>query len=330
MTAARPRPRGWLLSAATVAAAIGAALLVLVIAPELQARHTWLAMAASFAPYGWPAWLVAVVLALVACRGRARWMALPLAVGLVAHSFVVLPYLPLSTSVAAGGSELGVLALNLRFGLADLTELASAVDRQDPDIVVLTEVTTHAATAFRGKEWRRRLPHQVGRAGRDFDPATGAGDASGTMVLSRYPLTELARSDDMTFTNLAVRVALPTREVTVVAAHPVNPTYGVEKWVRDGQLLAQLAGDHAGGPLIVAGDLNATAEHLTLRNLVSRLGLTDATRGWAATFPAEAWYPPLLQIDHVLVSKELAVVGQGTVRVRGTDHRGLLVRLVLA
>lgn len=316
---------------AALSALIGTALLSLAVAPELQARSSWLAMAAAFTPYGWLTWLAAVLLALAAARGRTRIVAVPLALGLVAHTLVFRPYLPLPTGALAGTrAELGVLALNLRFGLADLSGLSAAVDAEAPEVVVLTEVTEHDATAFTKAEWRRRLPYQVGRAGRDFDTRTDAGDPSGTVVLSRYPLTELSRSDDMTFTNLAVRVALPEQEVTLVAAHPVNPVYGVDRWIRDGQLLARLAAGHADGPLIVAGDLNATAEHLTLRDLAARAGLTDATSGWTATYPADAWYPPLIQIDHVLVSREFAATAQRTVRVPGTDHLGLYVRLAMA
>lgn len=330
MKAARPRSHRWWLALSVLPALIGASLLVLVVAPELQTRHSWLAMAASFAPYGWLAWLLAAVMALCAARGRTRLGAAALAAGLVVHTGILWPYLPMPASAVAGSRPtLSVLAINLRFGLADLTELSAAVNRFDPDIVVATEVTTRDAEAFRKDAWTRRLPHQAGRPGRDFDHAVAKGDASGTMVLSRYPVSEISPIENMTFTNLSVRVAAGKQDVTLIAAHPVNPVYGTQKWLRDGQLLALEAARSTAGPLIVAGDLNATAEHITLRNLLARARLNEATQGWLATYPANRAYPPLIQIDHILTSDGFSTLDQDTVQIGGTDHLGLFARLAL-
>jgi endonuclease/exonuclease/phosphatase (EEP) superfamily protein YafD len=134
------------------------------------------------------------------------------------------------------------------------------------------------------------------------------------------------------FTNLAVRVAVPDHPFVLIGAHPANPEHGLDRWLRDGQALAELASAHTGEPLVVAGDLNATAEHLTLRELKARAGLTDTATGggWHPTFPANAWYPPLIQIDHVLVSSAFSTTAIETFRVAGTDHSGLMVGLAFS
>lgn len=326
------RGRRFWLPASTVLALVGAALLLLTFVPELQARLNWLAMAASFAPYGWLCWLLAVLLGLAATRRRARLLVLPLGLGLAAHSLVLLPYLPDAPAAAAGQSNLGLLAINLRFGLADLDQLAAEIDRAEPDVVVLTEVTRSNAKVLRRKAWADRLPYRLGTTGRDYGRTTGIGDASGTMVLARVPLTELGRAKETRFTNLAIRVELPEHPFVLVAAHPANPQHGLNPWLRDGQSLARLAAAHAGGPMIIAGDLNATAEHLTLRELESMAGVTDtaAGRGWHPTYPSDRWYPPLIQIDHVLTSKQFTATGFESFKVAGTDHLGLLVRLAVS
>lgn len=287
-------------------------------------------MAASFSPYGLLAWVAALLLLLAGGRGRLRWTAAPVGLGLIAHSLVVLPYLPgTEPAHAARQPTLTVLALNLRFGQADLEQLAAAVDRDRPDVVVLTEVTRSNAKEFEQRTWRDRLPHRLGTAGRDYNRDTGTGDASGTMVLSRLPLTELGRTDGTAFTNLAAELDHEGRRLVLVAAHPANPTRSVRTWLCDGQQLALLAASHVRSPLIVAGDLNATAEHLTLRNLRARTGLVDAAagHGWHPTYPAGRWFPPLIGIDHVLVSEEFTTVGYETVQIEGTDHLGVLARL---
>lgn len=327
----RIRGRRFWLTVSTLSALAGASLLVLAAFPDLQSRHQWLAMAASFVPYGWICWLLAVAFAFYATRNRI--LVAPLLVGLAAHTLLVFPYLPDPDRAVAGQrATLGLLELNLRFGLADLNQLAAQVDRGRPDVVVLTEVT-RADMAILGKRaWLKRLPHRLGTAGKTFDPATDAGSSQGTMVLSRLPLTEVGRTNDTTFTNLAVRVELPEHPFILVAAHPANPERGLDGWLRDGQAVTQLAAAHTDLPLVVAGDLNATAEHLTLRELQARAHVLDTVtgQGWHPTYPADQWYPPLIQIDHVLASAQFSTTSFATFRVAGTDHLGLLVRLVLS
>ncbi|MGC3992945.1 MAG: endonuclease/exonuclease/phosphatase family protein [Propionicimonas sp.] len=337
---ARPGPRGsatpprsirWLLGCVMGFGFVGLALLILVVAPQLQALHMVLAMAASFAPYGAAAWLLSLVLALVAARGRTRLVAAPLALGLALHTGVLAAYLPSAeTPPVAGSTPVSVLALNLRFGLADLDELREDVERSTPDVVVLTEVTRSDAKTLSRTAWTRLLPYQAGTAGTDYQASTGTGDARGTMVLSRYPLSHRDDATGTRFTDFSIRVALPDAPFTLLAAHPANPTHGLESWLGDADAVTALALRHQGGPLVVAGDLNATAEHLTLRELTAKAGLRSMTGGWNPTYPADEWYPPLLQIDHVLASEQVTPTGFRTVRVAGTDHLGLLVDLSIA
>jgi endonuclease/exonuclease/phosphatase (EEP) superfamily protein YafD len=328
-----PKSIRWLLAFAAAFGLLGLMLLVLALAPEAQAGHQWLAMAASFAPYGSIAWGAAVVLALVGARGRTRLVVAPLALGLAWHIGLLAPYLPGPTHKAAGQTEsLTVLELNLHFGQADLTQLAADVDRFRPDVVVLTEVTRSDEKTFKNRSWSRALPYQAGTAGDDYDPAAGTGDARGTLVLSRQPLTQLEVADGTLFSDFAVRLDVSGKHVTLIAAHAANPEHGLDRWLGDGEALTRLALAHGSGPLIVAGDLNATAEHLTLRTLSAKAGLTDTAsgEGWHPTYPADAWYPPLIQIDHVLVSRQFSTTGFQTVRVAGTDHLGLLVTLAFS
>jgi len=324
--------RRWLLWLATPFALIGLGLLLLTVAPELQSRHQWLAMAASFAPYGWIAWLVSVTLAVIGARGRTRLLVTPLALGLAWHTGVLMPYLPAPDHAsAAGPNSWTVLELNLHWGEADLDELADDVERQRPDVLVLAEVTRSDAKTFAHRRWSALLPYRTGTAGDDHQPGAEVGDSRGTMVLSRHPISPLDSAEDTLFSNFAVRLDLPARPVTLIAAHPANPEHGLSRWLADGDSLTRLALAHDTGPLVVAGDLNATAEHLTLRELVAKAGLTDAGagEGWHPTYPADAWYPPLIQIDHVLVSKDFSTIAYRTFRVSGTDHLGVMVTLAL-
>ena len=72
-------------------------------------------------------------------------------------------------------------------------------------------------------------------------------------------------------------------------------------------------------PTVIAGDLNMPA-------LVARryAGLTDLVRG--PTFPASQ---PLVQLDHVLVSRGITVRGSGVLPPAGSDHRPVWARFHL-
>ena len=48
-------------------------------------------------------------------------------------------------------------------------------------------------------------------------------------------------------------------------------------------------------------------------------------RGWPARLPL----PPVLQLDHVLVSPDVQVRSARTIEVPGSDHRGISTQIVL-
>lgn len=89
------------------------------------------------------------------------------------------------------------------------------------------------------------------------------------------------------------------------------------------------------GAQVVAGDFNATRDHRPFRDLLAA-GFSDcadiaAKRPWPGfTWPANRRYPPIMRLDHILVSPGLTVSETRTVQIPGTDHRGVLAVLNLA
>lgn len=112
-----------------------------------------------------------------------------------------------------------------------------------------------------------------------------------------------------------------------------------EAYARRGDEVAEIAAriDTEALPVVVAGDLNSTADNWTYRRL-RRAGLDvgpldggrlDAYRegaglSWGRTYHAER---PLVRIDFVLVDPALEVVSAETRPVRFSDHRPVSVRL---
>ena len=81
------------------------------------------------------------------------------------------------------------------------------------------------------------------------------------------------------------------------------------------------------GAVIVGGDYNSTPDERQFRDLLTD-GYRDAVEqvgaGFAPTFPSDAWYPPLITIDHVLTQRATAASAR-TADIEGSDHRAVLV-----
>ena len=71
-----------------------------------------------------------------------------------------------------------------------------------------------------------------------------------------------------------------------------------------------------------------------MRRLLAETGLRDAAEaagyGWIPTFPSQRWHPPLLSLDHVLISADLGASAVHTQAIEGQEHRALLVVIDLA
>jgi endonuclease/exonuclease/phosphatase (EEP) superfamily protein YafD len=85
------------------------------------------------------------------------------------------------------------------------------------------------------------------------------------------------------------------------------------------------------GPLVVAGDFNASVDHPGMRQLLAT-GLRDAHEvagaGRPVTWPNGRMLPPFVQLDHVLV-RGLDVESADDVRVPGSDHDAVIAHLVV-
>ncbi|HEX6946004.1 MAG TPA: endonuclease/exonuclease/phosphatase family protein [Acidimicrobiia bacterium] len=119
--------------------------------------------------------------------------------------------------------------------------------------------------------------------------------------------------------------------LTVLSSHPNSPTDSVRASIRDEQLefAAGWAEDRE-GPLLVAGDLNATPWSWAFRKLEGA-GLRNSGIGFGiqATYPADG--NPLLRvpIDHVLHSSQLGVRSRELGPALGSDHFPVIVELEL-
>ena len=99
-------------------------------------------------------------------------------------------------------------------------------------------------------------------------------------------------------------------------------------------------GDTVPGPVLVAGDFNATLDHAPVRSLED-LGLRDSAEqldaGLALTWPANGSLsrfgisaPPFAALDHVMTADGLVAVDHVLTGAAGSDHLGVIATLVPA
>jgi endonuclease/exonuclease/phosphatase (EEP) superfamily protein YafD len=166
-------------------------------------------------------------------------------------------------------------------------------------------------------------------------------DATSTTVLIRpelgdYSVIESSLDGSSNTSTVPSAVAMPTSGdgPIIVAAHAVAPRQNyMTQWRSDLQWLAdQCAGDN----VILAGDFNATLDHMTGMGVDGgTLGrchdtASESGNGGVGTWPTDA--PAMLgaPIDHVMATPDWTVSGSVVMRSldgSGSDHRPIVVQL---
>jgi endonuclease/exonuclease/phosphatase (EEP) superfamily protein YafD len=208
---------------------------------------------------------------------------------------------------------------NGQFGNRKVDGWAAAVLDLDPGVLVVQEAADPLVEALERAGVRDALPHAF------VDPARARG---GCVLYSRTPLAG-GRLVDGAYGGASATIELGGTTVTVVGAHPKAPVapWDERPW-RDSFRAVAAVVDAAPGPVVCAGDWNATMWHEPLRGLLDH-GLDDAhplaRRARAATWPAPL---PVALLDRVLV-RGLAVRAITEAVVPGSDHRAVVADLAI-
>lgn len=223
-------------------------------------------------------------------------------------------------------AEATVLQANLMLGEADPGAVVALVREHDVDLLAVEELTDTAVGRLREAGLDTVLPYHV------LAPRPDGG--GGTGVYSAEPIASSSRLQGFAMENIVARTGAGGVPVDFVAVHPLAPyPYPSSRWAGELQSLGDTlqALTERGGPVVVAGDFNAAYSHRQFRALL-RGGLADAAdaadAGLLPTYPADRWFPPLIGIDHVLVSG-VRVDGIEAVDLPGSDHRGLIATLTV-
>ena len=315
-----PRRARRLAAAAALPWALGAALRL-----TGTERGFPLVPALSFVPYG--AATAALPLGAAVRTGSRTGVVLSAAAGTALAGAVLSRAGGRPAAPPADGDRLRVATVSLRLGLVPAAPVLELVRRHAVDVLAVAELTPTAERALRAAGIDELLPHShvvPARAG-SVPSASGA-------VWTRQPVRARGLMPGE-FEQPWVRLATdrgPDVEVTAIHTPPPSTSpSAVRAWARD---LAALPGTEPGVLRVLAGDFNATLDHAALRAVLRR-GYTDAARA-AGRGLDWTWRPlrlpvPRLVLDHVLVDPRLGISAVELVRVRGSDHRAVVVELAL-
>ncbi|MCU1644999.1 MAG: endonuclease/exonuclease/phosphatase family protein [Nocardia sp.] len=322
---------GRVLNSISISMLVASAALLLIatsglVARMVNSRRQPVIVAAALAP-----WLMAAVLpaAVLAIAAR-QWIAV--AVSAVLLGAAVATQWPLYRArlsrnrAAAGERPLRVMQANILIGGADPGALAASVDLLDIDVLTICELTPQGLDRLMASRLPELLPYHYCSTGEYGD---------GTGIWSRYPLSDTRRHDGFVTELLSARVELPDDPSPLVfAVHPVPPwPRKPGDWLREMELLHQLLAkipDDA-GPVLVAGDFNATMDHRPYRALLDgdyRDAAVAVGAGILPTYAADRWYPPVIAIDHILLRDAIAHEVH-TVELPGSDHRGIWASITI-
>ncbi|MET7963545.1 endonuclease/exonuclease/phosphatase family protein [Micromonospora zamorensis] len=241
---------------------------------------------------------------------------------------------PVASNRDGPPERLTVVAYNIRMGFGldgrlDLDGLTEAVDRQRPDVVLLSEVD---------RAWLLNGGHDTldllaGRLGMPYVFGPAADPVWGDAVLSRWPVSDPrtlplpAVGAPTGAQALAVMLDLGDGIRTAVVSTHLQPPPGRGPVVQ-ARAVADFATRYAAGrPLVVGGDLNTQPGDEAFEQFTNA-GLVDALAA-ARPLPTSPADDPRQQIDHIFVSPGLTASDPVAPRSTASDHLPVAVTLTL-
>ena len=229
-----------------------------------------------------------------------------------------------------------VLTWNTAGEAVSAESIAETILDQQVDVVTLPEtaesVGERIAVMLR-EQGHPMWVHHVQFGDVDYGPQAWETTILISPELGDYSVIASSEDGSSNTSSVPSAVIMPVNGAgpTIVAVHAVAPRVdAMSRWQSD---LAWIADQCPPGDFIIAGDFNATVDHL------ARLGVDGGDIGYCrdaavrtgtgamATWPAD--YPEFLgaPIDHVMASQNWDPTGSLVLDAQGSDHRALVVQL---
>jgi endonuclease/exonuclease/phosphatase (EEP) superfamily protein YafD len=286
-------------------------------------------------------WLFVPVPIMLLAAGLARDVTISIVIGGPAISFLVrygARFWP--HRVRRADSTIRVMTTNVRSDNRDIRALAIVLEREQPDIVALQELSGPLASSI-GTTLRKRYPHQV------LVPQAPPRTDKGMGILSRYPIacSTAPRMGEAECACQLMTIDVFGGSIQVVNVHPVPPEIrvwrlGRLRLPRELKTANQSATQRAltarlgsvGPPRLVVGDFNMSEQQPFYA--VLREHFTDSYRqvGWGLghTFP-DGPFPefPVVRLDYIFHDEHWRASRAWTGALQGSDHRYVVADLSL-
>ena len=229
---------------------------------------------------------------------------------------------------ADGAADFRVMSVNLWYENEDTVPIIAEIQAADPDVLLLQEYdgVWHAAIAAAFSD---AYAHAV------IDPQEGP---VGSAVYSKLPLAAFSNdAEDLgpgMLSALRVVVQCQDHDIVFYNVHivPPKPVSVADLPVAVAALHARLSSET--GPIVITGDFNFTGNS-AMHRAMGELGLSDAHdvagTGRGATWPVDGVlrFVPGVRIDHVYLGNGLTARSCRVGRGQGSDHRPIVVDVVL-
>jgi len=259
---------------------------------------------------------------------RRKWLAAILFAPVLLISLTYLPvFVKFADPAGSEGASLKVMSYNVWSKNPKVSEIASVIRQERPDILLLQEIT---AKRF----------HQLIKELTDLDPNDQLNSVFAPRmeqaVISRYQLTPLEENSQKGRAQ-KVQVETPGGRITVINIHAFK--WG---WLRrHRQMKRLLAEDIAGAndPIILGGDFNTSDQSQTYRLVTHYLNNAhwEAGIGFGFTYPSPAFryrgrfsLPAVIRIDHIFYSNYFTPKRARTLARSGnSDHLPVVAELII-
>ena len=212
---------------------------------------------------------------------------------------------------------------NLRISNDELSGLNKELNKIDPEMVLLLEVTPKHLEQI--QLLIQKYPYRIENS------FLGKREI-GFVFLSKFPIlsSNVTRLSSVCNFILEAKMEIDHVQVMFYGVHAKRPDIDGFTERRD-QFLSMAADlKEQKLPVIVAGDFNTTPFSPIFREVIKRSGLKNAGEGfgWQPSWPT--FFPPLwIPIDHVLVTPDIQVLKRSTGSYIGSDHYPVIAELFL-
>jgi endonuclease/exonuclease/phosphatase (EEP) superfamily protein YafD len=221
------------------------------------------------------------------------------------------------------GVAFRVFSANLRAGNRDRQGLIDEIRASDPDILLLQEYSP---------SWRESLTAACILSRFEHKSEVLRSSNFGEGVYSKWPLVEenVLNADDAPI--ICLTVLVEGRRVRLYNIHSKPPSRRMyHRWREQWPVIFEHLQAET-GPTMAVGDFNLTQHsvwHARLSATRLRSAHEDRGRGSAVTWPNGEMRLPPIRIDHAMISPEFACQAIYEGEGRGSDHRPLILDLVL-